>query len=317
MKSKTLILLVVAGVCGLVASYMTSRFLASQNEKVQVLVAKGKLGAGSFFKNPEEQFDLEERLKTDVPRNAVTSTEGLKDQILMKTLEKGEVLVTDYVKNKSEVGLEVVLPSGKRAVAVRTTAEAVAGGFVLPGSHVDVIHTVRRGDREPDSKVVLQNILVRATDLSDRRPDDRAGVVPATVTLEVTPEEALVLARVKDVGSITLSLRPLGDGELVETELPKPPEPPKSPELPKPDPAVVAEVKPPEPPKPEVKTMLIYNSGQLTRATFSVQDGEVKTSVDRSQLVDVPPPPPPPPPAVAPSSPTAPREAGAAPAQTK
>jgi pilus assembly protein CpaB len=317
MKSKTLILLVVAGVCGLVASYMTSRFLASQNEKVPVLVAKTKLGAGSFFKNPEEQFELEERAKTDAPRNAITSTEGLRDQILMKSLEKGEVLVTDYVKNKSEVGLEVVLPPGKRAVAVRTTQDAVAGGFVLPGSHVDVIHTLRNGDRETASKVLLQNILVRAVDQQDRRPEDRAGVVPATVTLEVTPEEALKLAAVKDIGSITLSLRPLGDGNVVAEELPKakPVEPPPVEPV---KPAEVADATPP-PPKPEVKTLLIYNSSQLTRATFTIEDGETKTTVDKSQLVDVPPPAPPPPAAVPPVSQTPPKEkeAGAAPAHVK
>jgi pilus assembly protein CpaB len=305
MKSKTLILLVVAGVCGLVASYMTSRFLASQNEKVQVLVAKSKLGAGTFFKNPEDQFDLEERLKTDSPRNAIMSMDGLKDQILMKSLEKGEVLVTDYVKNKSEVGLEVVLPAGKRAVAVRTTQESVAGGFVMPGSHVDIIHTMRRGEREPDSRVVLQNILVRAVDLIERRPDDRSGVVPSTVTLEVTPEEALVLARVKDIGSITLSLRGLGDGALVNVEPPKPVELPK--------PVVVAEANP-GPRKPETKTVIIYNGSSWVRAIHAVQDGEVKTTVDRSGPGEVPPQTPPPPPSV---PVTPPKETGGTPAKER
>ena len=51
MKSKTLILLVVAIVCGLAASYMTSQLLAERNntgpeqteEKIQILVAKKNL----------------------------------------------------------------------------------------------------------------------------------------------------------------------------------------------------------------------------------------------------------------------------------
>jgi len=40
MKSKTMILMVVAVVCGLVASYLTSQLIAQKNKKVQLVVAR-------------------------------------------------------------------------------------------------------------------------------------------------------------------------------------------------------------------------------------------------------------------------------------
>lgn len=53
MKSKTVILMVVAVVCGLAASYMTSRLLADRNEKIKVLVAKRKFNRWTHVKNPD------------------------------------------------------------------------------------------------------------------------------------------------------------------------------------------------------------------------------------------------------------------------
>src|SRR6516162_4245590 len=233
MKSKTMILLGVAVICGLAASYMTSRLLADRSEKVMVLIAKQKYAAWTPIKNAEEQFEQEERFKSEVPKNAVVKFEALKDHVLIKGMDKGEVVVAENLLSKDKGGLEVLLPQGKRAVAIRTTAEKVAGGFVMPGSRVDVYHTIRRGEKESDSRVILQNILVRAVDQQAMKPEDKPGLVPATVTLEVTPQQALALARVQDLGSITLALRPYGDdhvdgADYASTPPPPPPQPKKA-----------------------------------------------------------------------------------------
>ena len=65
MKPKTMILMVVAVVCGLAASYMTSRLLADKTPPppaatVTVLVAKQKINAWTPIKNPEELFVAKE-----------------------------------------------------------------------------------------------------------------------------------------------------------------------------------------------------------------------------------------------------------------
>ena len=284
MKSKTLILLGVALVCGLAASYMTSRLLADRSEKVNVLIAKQKYAPWTPIKSPEDQFDQEERLKTEVPKTAVVKYEALKDHVLIKGIDKGEVVVAENLLSKDKGGLEVLLPQGKRAVAIRTTAEKVAGGFVLPGSRVDVFHTVRHGDKESESRVILQNILVRAVDQQAMKPEDKPGLVPATVTLEVTPQQALALAKVQDVGSITLALRPYGDDHVDNSDyaMAAPPAPKK----------VVMETSGPS--VAERKTLVIQNGSQWIRATYTTRNGETSTTIERTQseAAAVPPAPP-------------------------
>ena len=57
MKPKTMILMGVAIVFGLAASYLTSKLLATQQEKVIVLVAKEKLSRWTPLKNLDAQFE--------------------------------------------------------------------------------------------------------------------------------------------------------------------------------------------------------------------------------------------------------------------
>jgi pilus assembly protein CpaB len=282
MKSKTLILMTVAIICGLAASYMTSRLLADRNEKVNVLVARERMAAYSPIKNPEEQFMLQEFMKNDVPRNAVTRFDALKDHLLNRALDKGEPVLADNLVDKKQLGLEVMLPQGKRAVAIRTTAEKVAGGFVMPGSRVDVIHTPRTGQTAQEAHVILQNILVRAVDQQPVKPEDRPGLVPATVTLEMTLAEAARLSAVQDTGFITLALRPFGDNKVEEVEAkPAPPPPPPPPPVEK----VAEKTEPEKPPEDPVekKVMFIQNGNQWIRATYLTQNGETRTTIERSQ----------------------------------
>jgi pilus assembly protein CpaB len=273
MKSKTVILLVVAAVCGLVASYMTSRYLASQNAKVTVLVAKDKIAGYTALKQPEQLFDMEERPRNEVPKNAVVNMDAAKDQVINKGLDKGDILSSENILDKSKVGIEVSIPPGFRAVGVRTTQEAVVGGFVLPGSYVDVIHTGRGNKDEVKAQMILQKILVLAVDTMEKRPDDRSAVVSTTVSLLVTPEEATVLAAAQNTGVITFSLRSKQDDATVAIEKAKPKEPEPLPEPEKP----VEVAKDPEAPKVAPITVTIINGSSMTKAQFAVDGSSVTT----------------------------------------
>ena len=77
MKPKTMILMAVAIVCGLGASYMTSRLLAEREEqppeptpepeRVKFLVAKTNLDHGAAIKNPHEMFKERRPSRTTLP----------------------------------------------------------------------------------------------------------------------------------------------------------------------------------------------------------------------------------------------------------
>jgi len=278
MKPKTLIMMGIAVVCGLVASYLTTLLYAKNQQKVMVLVAKEKMGQWAVVKNPDEKFQEKEILVNDAPKSAITADKksDIVNRTLRKNIEEGDVLTAEDLLPKDKTSLEAQLTPGKRAWAVKITADSAAGGFVLPGSHVDVVHVSREGNRGSEAKLVLENVLVRAIDLLPVRPEDRPGVVGGTATLELTPEEILDLAKVQGTGSLMLSLRPYGDTGAPAKESYKKPEevahapaiapPPPPPEAEKTD-GDKGEAKPQvQEPETYTKTMTVFNgSGWVQR----------------------------------------------------
>jgi Flp pilus assembly protein CpaB len=104
------------------------------------------------------------------------------------------------------------LQPGERAVSIRVSTEGMVGGFVLPGSRVDVICTMRA--QEATAKVILQNLRVLAVDQSVPR---QPGPAINTVTLAVKPEEAARLTLAASVGELRLMLRAPQDTRAVNS----------------------------------------------------------------------------------------------------
>jgi pilus assembly protein CpaB len=218
MKPKTLILLVVAVGCGLVASYMTSRLLAERNApppKIEdaetVLVAKTRVPSHQRLKEPEKYFEEREVPAGVAPKGALKSLDAIKDKMVSRPLGEGSYVTPEDVVTAANFGLAANLPPGMRAVAIRVNAESVAGGFVLPQSRVDVISTVKAGEGSI-TRTILQDMLVLAVDMkSGRNQDDPNAMVAQTVTLAARPEEVERIRVAGGVGELSLSLRPIGD----------------------------------------------------------------------------------------------------------
>jgi pilus assembly protein CpaB len=287
MKPKTLIMMGVAIVCGLAASYLTSKLVARNQEKVVVLVAKEKMGQWTVVKNPQDKFRSEEILVNDQPKNAITADklDEIKNRTLRKPLEEGDRITFDDLLPKYKSSLEVTLTKGKRAVAVKISQDTTSGGFVLPGSHVDVIHVIRDNNRGNDAKVILENILVLAIDQLPVRPEDRAGMIGSTATLELSPDEVLELAQVQNTGALMLSLRPYGDQESSKPKekekeavvIKDPPPPPPKPEEPKEEPKVEKV----DEPKPETTTTVVtvFNGANWVQRVYTLnKQGDVISS---------------------------------------
>lgn len=137
------------------------------------------------------------------------------DAIVRERILMGEPIVEDKVVHAGSGGiLAVTLDPGMRAMAVPLSAESAAGGFILPGDHVDVVQSrqvdVPGGAKKFASGSVLRNVKVLAID-QNTRAQKTASVVGATATLEVTPAEAELLALSKSQGELTLILRSYAD----------------------------------------------------------------------------------------------------------
>jgi pilus assembly protein CpaB len=208
MKPKTMILMVVAVACGLGASYMTSKLLADRRaeappeEQVPVLMAKVRVPGWVVIKEPQKYFEVKMLPESAVSKKSLKSFEDVKNQRLNKPLDAERVAMQDDLLNKDQKSLIDNLVPGQRAIAVKVNPESVAGGFVLQGARVDVICTTKNSDST--SKIVLQGMLVLAVDMQDKRNPDQTSILPQTVTLAATPEEATRLALASSLGELRL-----------------------------------------------------------------------------------------------------------------
>jgi pilus assembly protein CpaB len=121
--------------------------------------------------------------------------------------------------------MAAVLPAGMRAVSTEISPETGAGGFILPNDRVDVILSKRergadRGGIEVvNSEIILSNIRVLAIDQAPREKDGQNTVVGKTATLELKPDQAELLARARQSGTLSLALRALVDVNVVEPKV--------------------------------------------------------------------------------------------------
>jgi pilus assembly protein CpaB len=325
MKPKTLILMVVAIGCGLVASYMTSRVIADKSdkpveEKVAVLVARQNIPMGTMIKDPEKLFEEKQFTKGEEPKKAIRSFDDLKNKLLNKPLGAEQFVTGDDLTDKEQGGLPSVMPKGWRAVAIKVDAGSSVGGFVLPHTRVDVVSVVRQNENNTYSKIILQNVLVLAVDTLAGRPEDgKQALVSNTVTLQVTPQQAETLAMARELGTLNLILRAYGDEDKVATTgvtpkgankggmdggdegnglaeggtrhastqvgLSKIPDVPKDI---KPSPTQVADVKPVEPPPPpKTHTLTIYNGDNVNKVIFTLNDKDVPAEVKKTVPAEV------------------------------
>jgi pilus assembly protein CpaB len=221
MRPKTIVLLAVAVVCGLGASFAVSKLMSKQlfsrpNEEatVEVWVAKPDDGIkqGTRIDKPEDFFERKRMPEDQVGKTAMPAKnpdEQLKNKFLTRSLSKGQFVTP---KDFDEKGLGLTPPPGLQALGMKASAEVIAGGFVLPNSRVDVIWTTEDPKRPGRyvSQIKLQNILVLAVDHVTERQAEAKGqnvVSPSTVTLAVTDDEAKRLGFLQAKGKLWLALR--------------------------------------------------------------------------------------------------------------
>jgi len=196
---------------------------------VEVLVAAKSLSAGEVLRADATHW---ESWPEGISFNGMIKK---KDQVdekkveafgkpLRRDIQQGEPITTQAVVMDASAGgfLAAGIEPGMRAVGVSVKAETMAGGFIGPGDHVDVILTYQlnlKGDAENyssetvqrfASETILSNLRVLAVD-QNAREAGREAKVGRTVTLEASKEGAQVLAMASTMGEITLSLRRLGE----------------------------------------------------------------------------------------------------------
>ena len=237
-KNKNKILTIgAASVAALLAAVFARDFIAGGQQKpqpvaqvqkqpkVHVLAATTNLPMGARLRQdvlqwqewPEDNV-LPGMIVREQDENAM---EELAKARVRVPLVANEPIMDSKIIRKGEGGLlSTLLHKGMRAIAVKVTVESGAGGFIMPNDRVDVLLT-RSVDDQTFSDVVLENVRVLAinqTSAADKT-NKSAEAELRTATLEVTPLQAKVLARVQSQGELSLVLRSLAereDGDLAD-----------------------------------------------------------------------------------------------------
>src|SRR5262249_15514832 len=105
-----------------------------------------------------------------------------------------------------------------RATAVKTNEITNVAGFIFPGSHVDVLVTLKPDNIVADTqtRTVLQNVQVLSTGTKmDPDPNGKPENV-TVVTVLVTPEQSEKLALAQPRGIIHFALRKGADTSISE-----------------------------------------------------------------------------------------------------
>jgi pilus assembly protein CpaB len=219
-SSKTMILMVVAVGCGLVASFLTSRLLAERGNSgpvmVKRLVAKRNLALGTVIKDPEKYFVEKEFPEDSAPKKGYDNFDAIKNQKLTKPVSEDAPITKDDILEGAGASFAQAIPPGCEALAIKVNPEGIAGGFVQPMDRVDVVWTLSRGDASK-SQTILQNMLVLATDTDAARNTESQAKLATTVTIAVKPEEGQKLTLAAQNGELRLMLRKYGHDDIMQT----------------------------------------------------------------------------------------------------
>ena len=202
-----------------------SSLAASQPGKaptiVRVLVAGGDLPMGARVRSADFRWqDWPVTSAETYIREGQSRLSDFDGAVLRSRLTAGEPVLPGEVAKPGERGfMAAVLLPGDSAVTVAVTPSTGMAGFIIPGDRVDLLltTTVATGQNAQPRRVgrtLLSNLRVVGVDQTftdEHRTDKKDLVVPKTVTLEVTPKQAEIVAVASDLGVISLSLRSLGN----------------------------------------------------------------------------------------------------------
>jgi pilus assembly protein CpaB len=152
--------------------------------------------------------------RTPVP-GAFTDPQALVNRGVLSQIGENEPITASKVASpEAGAGLPPVIPAGMRAVSVRVNEVIGVAGFVVPGTRVDLVVTVKdpdesSGRQQAMSRTVVSNVavLTAGTKFDQEKAKDGKPVPTTVVTLMVLPEDAERIALASNEGKITLALR--------------------------------------------------------------------------------------------------------------
>ena len=200
--------------------------MAPKIETVDVLIAAKDIETG-------ERLAAGATIWKSWPKNVIQDIMITKDEMpdaeeklaesrALVPMFEGETILEKKLVNPGEGGfMSAVLPKGMRATSVAISNRSAAGGFILPNDRVDVILTRKISNSETGntlvkSETVITNVRVLAINQvfkQAKEGEDVALKETDTATLEMSLQQAEIIARVETEGELSLALRSFAESE--------------------------------------------------------------------------------------------------------
>ncbi len=220
-RYKPVILIVLTVLVALTTSLLSYRWLKERSlanagqhgETVNVAVAVTDLGWGTIIK--PEMVKTVPFLKGSLVSGFFTDPASVAGRVVLTPIKADEPIFESRLASSTvtQGGVAAVISENKRAMGVKVDKVQGVSGFIHPGNRVDVVATFKQSNSTiPITMTVLENITVLATGTeTEIRGKQEKPVEVDVITLEVTPDEAEVLALASAEGKLQLSLRNSSD----------------------------------------------------------------------------------------------------------
>ncbi len=151
------------------------------------------------------------RPEAAIEPDALSQPQQAVGSLSLIAIPAGSTITASKIGSPIDVGLPVQITPGMRAVSIGVNPVEDVAGLIQPGDRVDVIAIPpRQGQAPPPASAILRGVRVLAVgqsiEYSSATPSP-AGQNSSTVTLEVTPRQADLLAMADLNTTLRLALR--------------------------------------------------------------------------------------------------------------
>jgi len=237
---------VVVGLIAAILVFVVVTQAGGSDDSQSVVVAKQDIPAQSRL--VADMLEVKNLSADEVTPEAFTARSQVVNRITAGAIEAGDQILPSMVSDRAGESLAFTIAPGKRAVSIEVKEAITAGGNVQPGDQVDIV-AIFALDKDADvsaalavvapggdsvvtpfgtdrnlTVTLLQDVAILAVGQSLAKSEEETSTrvtTPETdaegrpkaksVTLEVTPEQAQLLALADEYAVLRLSVRPFGD----------------------------------------------------------------------------------------------------------
>lgn len=209
--------LIVRGLLGGGTEPVKAAIAPSPSATINVLVAATAIQPGTAMTSDLVRWQSWPKSSVDssfiAQEGGADASAIVKGTVARAPMLEGEPLTnTKIIHGDAASFMSATLAPGMRAVSIAISTDTGAGGFILPNDRVDVLLTRQlSGQHNFGTTTILHDVRVLAMDQTFGQDKDRKTVLAKTATLELAPDQAAKLTRSAASGTISLTLRALGD----------------------------------------------------------------------------------------------------------